>query len=54
MRNGLINGTNCQAEGSLVGNSNLVPISGTPIGSGMSIPFLILDIPVYIFIEFRC
>ncbi len=32
----------------------LVPISGTPIGSGIPIPFLIAEIPVGFFFEFRC
>ncbi len=31
-----------------------VPISGTSIGSGILIPFLIPDIPVGIFFEFCC
>jgi hypothetical protein len=31
-----------------------VPISGTPIGSGIPIPFSIPKIPVGIFFEFRC
>ncbi len=31
-----------------------VPISGTPIGNGIPIPFLILEIPVGFFFEFHC
>jgi hypothetical protein len=38
----------------LVGNSDLVPISGTPIGSGIPILFSIPKTPVGIFFEFRC
>jgi hypothetical protein len=32
----------------------LVPISGTPIGSGIPIPFLIPVILAELFLEFRC
>jgi hypothetical protein len=32
----------------------LLPISGTPIGSGIPIPFSIPMIPVGFFFEFRC